>query len=95
MLFCGALERSNNPYIESIVEPCVSKDQKEILATSVWLGRKSQKRAESKEKSIHGLKAEFVYLTLGEKKINGYEITVIIFNVFKKCKSPRSIQKEF
>ena len=28
MLSCGALERNNNPYIESIVEPCVSKNQK-------------------------------------------------------------------
>ena len=31
MLSFGALERSNNPYIESIVEPCVSKNQKEIF----------------------------------------------------------------
>ena len=29
MLSCGALERSNNPYIESIVKPCVSKSHKE------------------------------------------------------------------
>ena len=28
MFSCGALERRNNPYIESIVEPCVSKNQK-------------------------------------------------------------------
>ena len=28
MLSCGALERINNSYIESIVEPCVSKSQK-------------------------------------------------------------------
>ena len=28
MLYCGALERSNNPYIEQIVEPCVSKNQR-------------------------------------------------------------------
>ena len=41
MLFCGGAERSNNPYIETIVEPCVSKDQKEIVATWVLLGRKS------------------------------------------------------
>ena len=39
------------------------------------------------ETSIHELKAEFVYLILREKKINSYEITVIIFKVFKKCKS--------
>ena len=28
MLSCGALERSSNAYIESIAEPCVSKNQK-------------------------------------------------------------------
>ena len=26
MLFYGALERSNNSYVDSIVEPCVSKN---------------------------------------------------------------------
>ena len=31
MLSCGALEKSNNPYTESIVEACVSQNQKEIL----------------------------------------------------------------
>ena len=29
MLSCGAFERSNNSYIESMMEPCVSKNQKE------------------------------------------------------------------
>ena len=93
MLSCGALERSNNPYIESIVEPCVSKNQKEIFAMWVWLGRKSWKRTEAMEKSIHEMKAEFVYLVLWERKINSFEITVIIFKVFKKYKSLN--QKEF
>ena len=32
LLSCGALERSNSPYIESIVEPCVSKNEKKIFA---------------------------------------------------------------
>ena len=32
MLFCGALERSNNPYKESIVASCVSQNQEKILA---------------------------------------------------------------
>ena len=32
MLSCGGLERSNNSYIESIVEPYVSKNQKGIFA---------------------------------------------------------------
>ena len=27
MLSCGALEKSNNGYIESLVEPCVPKNQ--------------------------------------------------------------------
>ena len=35
MLYCGALERSNNPFIESIVEPCVFKNQKKIFA--MWV----------------------------------------------------------
>ena len=35
MLSCSALERSNNPYIESIVGPCLSKNQREIFAVSV------------------------------------------------------------
>ena len=87
MLSYAAYERINNPYIESIVEPCASKNQKEIFAMWVWLGRKSWKKAGAMEKSIHELKAEFVYLILREKKINSYEITVIIFKVFKKCKS--------
>ena len=45
------------------------------------------------EKGIHELKVEFVYLILCEKKVNSLEITVIIFEVFKKYKS--FIQKEF
>ena len=67
MLSCGALKRSNNPYIESIVETCVSKNQKEIFAMLVWQGKKSWKRSEAIEKSIHGLKAEFVYLCVRVK----------------------------
>ena len=35
MLSCAAYERINNPYIESIVEPCVSKNQKEIF--NMWV----------------------------------------------------------
>ena len=35
MLSSGALERSNNLYIESIVGPCVSKNQKEIFSMCV------------------------------------------------------------
>ena len=32
LLSSGVLERSNSPYIESIVEPCVSENLKDILA---------------------------------------------------------------
>ena len=35
MLPCGALERSNNLYIELIVGPCFSKNQKEIF--TAWV----------------------------------------------------------
>ena len=35
MLSCGDLERSNNSYIEPIVEPCVSENQKEIFG--MWV----------------------------------------------------------
>ena len=49
MLSCGALETSNNPYIESIVGPFVSKNQKGNFALWVWLERKSWKRAETKK----------------------------------------------
>ena len=45
------------------------------------------------EKSAHELKAEFAYLILCESKTNSFEITVIIFKVFKKCKF--LIEKEF
>ena len=36
MLYCGVLERSNNPFKESIVGPCFSKNQKEIFTVWVW-----------------------------------------------------------
>ena len=43
MLSGGALDRSNNPYITSIVLPCVSKNQKEISTMWVLLGKNSEK----------------------------------------------------
>ena len=47
------------------------------------------------EKSIAELKAEFVCVCVcvREKKNNSFEIHVIIFKVYKKCKSP--IKKGF
>ena len=35
MLFYGALQRSSNLYIESIVDPCLSKNQNKIFA--MWV----------------------------------------------------------
>ena len=45
------------------------------------IGKKILESAEAIEKSIHELKAEFVYLCVWErkKKIDSFEITVIIF----------------
>ena len=85
MLSYAALERSNNPYIESVVEPCFSKNQKGILAMWVWLERKSWKRAEATERNIPKLKAELVCICVREMKIRNKKC--------KKCKSP--IQKCF
>ena len=48
---------------------------------------------EAMEKSIHALKVEIEHLCVREKKNNSFEITVIIFGAYNKCKSP--IQKEF
>ena len=67
MLSCSALERSSNLYIESIVEPCVYKNQKGIFAI---LGKKSWKKAEAMEKSIPELKTEFVCMCVRDKKNN-------------------------
>ena len=69
LYYLGALERSNNSYIESIVEPSVYKDKKEIFTMWLWLGKKSWKGTEAMKKSIHEIKVEFVYLCVREKKI--------------------------
>ena len=44
MLFCGTLERSINPDIESIVKPSVSKNQKDILAMWALIEKKTLKK---------------------------------------------------
>ena len=54
------------------------------------IGKKILKRAQAMEKGIHELKGVFAYLISWEKKINSYEITVIILKVFKKCKKGRT-----
>ena len=75
MLSCGALERSNSPYIESFVESCAFKNQKEILRIWVWLGRKSWKRGWAMEKGLNGKKYSWaesgmcIYVNEREMKI--------------------------
>ena len=66
MLPCGALERSNNPYIESIVELFVSKNLKGIFAMWVDWKENPEKGLRQFLKSISKLKAEF--LSVREKK---------------------------
>ena len=55
MQSCGA------PYIESIVEPCFSKSQKDLRCVGLIL-KVILKKAEAMGKSIYEQKAEFAYL---------------------------------
>ena len=56
MLSGGALDRSNNPYITSIVLPCVSKNQKEISTMWVLLGKNPEKgRRQWKKVNMSGI----------------------------------------
>ena len=64
MTFCGALNRSNKPYRESIMEPCVSKNQKGSLLCGFYWERNPEKGFRQWKKSIHEVKAEFVYLIM-------------------------------
>ena len=50
MLFSSALERSNDPHIELIVQTFVSKSQIWILAMFIWLEGKFCKSAEARDK---------------------------------------------
>ena len=77
------LERSNNTYIESIMEPCVSKNQRGIFAMWVWLERKSSKRADPMEKSVPDLKVEFMCIYVREKTNNSFKIHVIILRYIR------------
>ena len=95
MVSCDALERSDNPYKESIVEPCVSISYNQFLRILYYVEENPEQRMRQCKKSIHELKTEFEYLCVleREKKNNSFGITVIILKAYKKCKSP--IQKRF
>ena len=77
MLSFGALERSNNSFIKTIVELCVSKNQKEMITMWVWLVRKSRKMAEAMKKVSLSWKRNLC-MCVWEKNITSFEITVII-----------------
>ena len=78
---CGVLERSNSPFIESIVEHYVSKNQKEIFARWVWLGGKSWKRVRQwKKVSMSSRKRNLCTCVLERKK---FEITLIILKYIR------------
>ena len=75
MLFYDAFERSSNPHIASIVEPCVSQNQKQILAMWVWLRRKSWKRVEATEKVCMSWKQNLCVCVCGrEKKLTALKL---------------------
>ena len=88
MLSCSALERSNNPYIESIMEPGVSKNQREIF--SMWvIGKKILKMCCGNEKNCSWAESGIcVFLYVREKTNNSFQITVIIFKAYKKHEFP-------
>ena len=94
ILFCGVLETSNNPHI-SILEPCVSQNQKKMLAMWFWLGKKILGEGWCNVKNNPWDESKIcVFVWMGEReKNNSFEITVTIYKANEKFKSP--IQKGF
>ena len=83
MLPCGAPERSNNPYIESIVGSCFSNNQKEIFALWFWFWRKSWKRLRQWKKASMSRKRNLCTYLLEKKKLLWNFRNH--FKIFKKC----------
>ena len=75
MLSCGALERSSNPYIESGVKPCVSKNQKGIFAMWFNWNENPEKRLRQWKKNIPEPKVELLCYVREREK------TTIFFKV--------------
>ena len=82
MLSCGALERSNNPYIELIVGPWFSKNQKEIFVVWVWFCRKSWKMLRQWKKLFMSRKRNLCTCVL-ERKKNRFGNSVIILRYIR------------
>ena len=90
MLSCGALEWSNNPYIESIVEPCVSKNEKGIFAMST---ENPEKGLRQWKKVSLTWKRNLCVMWGREKKKNSFKIHVIILRYIKNVNLP--FKKDF
>ena len=85
---CGAFKRSNNPYTESIVKPCVSKNQKvsDSKISSLFgfdLEENAEKALKQWKKVTMNWKRNLC--TCARKKNNSFEITVIIFKLYKNA----------
>ena len=61
MLSCGALQGSNNTYIESIM--CFSESERDLRYAGL-IGKKILKKDWGNGKKYHELKAEFVCLSM-------------------------------
>ena len=85
MLSCGAHERSNNPYIESIVGPCFSNNQKDIFAVWFWFWRKSW-RGWGNGKRHPRAESGICVIMCWRKKKQLWNFRNH-FKIFKKCKS--------
>ena len=84
MLSCSALERSNNPYIESIVGPCFSKNQKDIFNVWVWFWRKLKKYPWGE--------SGICVIVCWREKNNSFEISVIILRYIRYVNHSYSIR---
>ena len=73
MLPCGALERSNNPCIESIVEPCVSKNPRDLHYVSL-IGIKILKKGLGNEKEYPWAESRICVFNIVRKKLKALKL---------------------
>ena len=78
MLFSSALERSNNLHIELIVRTFLKSRYRFLLRLFDWK-ENSEKVLRQGTKCIHEMK-----VCVRDTEINSFEITIIIFNAYKK-----------
>ena len=87
MLFCGALDRSNNSYIIYRFDCqtlCFQESERDLHYVGL-IGKKILKKVEAMETSIPELKVEFPCIMCGgeKKKKNSFEIHEIILRYTK------------